>query len=182
MNIKINHIWIFIWTLTFIIGLRINCIDTLGNKGINIIQNEYYRFFSGLLVHGNLIHLIVNIITLYFSVNYLYEQQIDQIKLLVFSIIVGIGSNIIFSMIYRNSTSVGGSPIIFAMFGLILALQIMNKNVERFTLETLQTRWLLGYAILGNIPFFSKNISAFVIHFTAFMMAFVLGCIGIKLL
>ena len=46
MTIKINHIWIFIWILTFIIGLRINCIDTLGNKGINIIQNEYYRFFQ----------------------------------------------------------------------------------------------------------------------------------------
>ena len=180
MAFRMNHIWIFVWILVFLIGLKVDCTELLGNKGINTIQNEYYRFFSGLLVHVNWFHLLINIISLYFIVNFL-DGQIEPIKLLVFSVVVGTVTCVIFSMIYRECICIGGSPIVFAMLGLMLILQITNKRVERFTLDSFETRWLFGYAILGNIPVFSKNISTFVIHFISFAIALVLGYIGIKL-
>ena len=88
---------------------------------------------------------------------------------------------IIFSMIYRESVSVGGSPIIFAMLGLLIAFQLQNKDVTRFTLETLQGKWIVGYAVLSNIPFFSGNISALLLHGISLLLAFLIGNIGLKL-
>lgn len=178
MSIKLNHIWIVVWILIFLVGMKINCTELLGNKGINTIQNEYYRFFTGLLVHVNFIHLIANSITLYLVVNFLYGQ-VSSIKILIFSFIVGILSNIFFSMIYRDSVSVGGSPIIFALLGLLIALQVKNKDLVIFSLDSLQGKWIVGYAILSNIPFFSGNISTLVIHVISFVIALILGYIGV---
>lgn len=180
MTFKKNHIWIFVWTLIFVMGFQVNCTEMLGNKGIHIINGEYYRFFTGLLVHVNFFHVLVNIIALYYTVNYL-SGQVSQIKLLLLSIIAAIAANVAFSVIYPDSLSIGGSPIIFAMLGLTLTLQIMKKDVERFRPNTVQTSWMLCYAILGNIPLFSGNISTLVIHLLAFGIAFLLGCLGIKL-
>lgn len=180
MSVKLNHIWIIVWIFIFLLGLKINFTDVLGNKGINIIQNEYYRFFTGLLLHVNIIHLLANVITIYFVVAFLFGQ-VNSLKLLLFSTVVGVFSNFLFSMIYRDSLSVGGSPIIFAMLGLLLVLQLLNKDIARFSLETLQAKWIIGYAILSNIPFFSGNISTFVLHIISFMIAVIFGFIGISL-
>lgn len=67
------------------------------------------------------------------------------------------------------------------MLGLDLTLQIMKKDIERLRPNTVETSWMLGYAILGNIPLFSGNISTLVIHLLAFGIAFLLGCIVVKL-
>lgn len=180
MNIRLNHIWIILWLIVFVLGTKMCTTNVLGNKGINTIGHEYYRFFTGLLVHVNVIHLVANIIALYFVVNFLFGQ-VSSLKLLVFSTVVGMFSNIIFSMIYRESVSVGGSPIIFAMLGLLIAFQLQNKDVTRFTLETLQGKWIVGYAVLSNIPFFSGNISALLLHGISLLLAFLIGNIGLKL-
>lgn len=177
---KVGHIWILLWAVVFIIGFKVNCTEMLGNKGLNVVQGQYYRFFTGLLVHVNLFHLMINAISVYYAVDFL-KGQVDTIKLLIFSAVAGTIANMIFSMIYRESTSVGGSPVVFAMLGLLLILQLLDKNVERFVLDSFQTRWLLGVAILGNIPVFSKNISTLVIHFISFAIAVVLGYIGVTL-
>ena len=177
---RIEHAWILLWIVVFVIGFKVNCTEALGNKGINVIQGEWYRFFTGLLVHVNLFHLLINVISVYCAVDF-PKGQVDTIKLLIFSVVVACVANFTFSLIYKESTSIGGSPVVFAMLGLMFILQLMNKNVERFILDSFQTRWILGYAILGNVPVFSKNISTFVIHFIAFAIAVILGCIGIKL-
>jgi len=177
---RIEHVWILLWIVVFVIGFKVNCTEALGNKGINVIQGEWYRFFTGLLVHVNLFHLLINVISVYCAVDFL-KGQVDTIKLLIFSAVAACVANFTFSLIYKESTSIGGSPVIFAMLGLMLILQLMDKNVERFVLDSFQTRWLLGVAILGNIPVFSKNISTFVIHFISFVIAVVLGYIGMTL-
>lgn len=179
MNFRLNHIWLILWIVVFVLSSRINITEILANKGINIIENEYYRFFTGLFVHVNVLHLVANVVTLYFVVDFLYGQ-VDSMKLLVFSAMVGIISNFIFSMIYRDSVSVGGSPIIFAMLGLIIALQLQSIDVDRITLDTFQGKWILVYVILSNIPFFSRNISTLVIHGISLIISFIIVSFGIK--
>ncbi len=180
MNFRLNHIWIILWVVIFVLGTKMNTTDILANKGINIIEKEYYRFFTGLLTHVNIVHLVANIVALYFTVDFLYGQ-VNTFKLLAFSVLAGTMSNYIFSMIYRDSVSVGGSPIIFAMIGLLIALQLQNKDVVRFTLETLQGKWIVGYVILSNIPFFSGNVSTLVVHGISLILAFLISSIGLKL-
>ena len=180
MTFRKNHIWILIWGIVYLIGSQIDCTELLGNKGIHVIDGEYYRFFTGLLVHVNLLHVLLNMIALYYTVNYL-SDLISQLKLFILSVFAAIAANILFSVIYPDSLSVGGSPLIFAMLGLTLTFQLLRKDGKRFTLNTSQTCWMLGYAILGNIPIFSGNISTLVIHLLAFILAFLLGCMGVKL-
>ena len=155
-----GHIWLIIWIIVYFMSFFLDCTELLGNKGMDIIQGEYYRFFTALLVHVNLLHLVVNI--------------------LILSGIAATIANLLFSLIYPGSVSIGGSPVIYAMLGITLALHLLKKNMDRFNPNTVQTRWMLGYGILGNIPIFSGNISTLVIHLTAFVVAFALGSIVIK--
>ncbi len=177
MSFRLNHIWIVLWVVIFVLGTRMNTTDILANKGINVIENEYYRFFTGLLAHANIVHLIANVVALYFIVDFLFGQ-VKSLNLLAFSVVVGILSNFIFSMIYRDSVSVGGSPIIFAMLGLLIALQLQNRDVVRFPLESLQGKWIVGYTVLSNIPFFSGNISTLLLHGISLIIAFLIASVG----
>ena len=179
MNLKLNYIWIILWCVIFVLGIKFNVSDVLANKGIYVIENQYYRFFTGLLVHANIVHLVANMVVLYFIVDFL-DGQINSLKLFVFSIVVGTLSNFIFSMIYQESVSVGGSPIIFAMLGLLIALQLQSKEVVRFTLESLQGKWIVGYAILSNIPFISGNSSTLLIHGISLILAFLISSVSLK--
>lgn len=179
MKLRLNHIWLIVWIVIFVFGTKMNATDILANKGINIIGNEYYRFFTGLFAHVNVLHLVANVVALYFVVDFLYGK-VDSLKLLVFSVVVGTVSNYIFSIIYRDSVSVGGSPIIFAMIGLLIALQLPGKDVARFTLDTLQGKWIMAYAILSNVPFFSGNLSALLMHGVSLSLAFLIASVGIR--
>ena len=151
----------------------------LCNEGMNIINREYYRFFTDLLLHVNWIHLLVNVISVYFVVMYL-DDKIKPESLILFSIIVAVVSSIVFSMIYPNAISMGGSPIIFAFIGLIVSMQLLGKDIEKFQLRTWYGNWTVGYAVLANIPLFSSNISTLVIHLITLLIGMIIGSLCIK--
>lgn len=175
-----SWLWIGAWIASYILGIKMNCVEMLANRGMNVIENQYYRFFTGLLLHVNLFHLMVNVIAMYWVGTFL-NGQISEWKLLIFSIVSGSAGNIIFSICYPDSTSIGGSPVIFAMIGLICALQLLRADMTRFQFGTAYGEWIVGYAILGNIPIFSKNISTLVIHMISFGAAFLFGAICVKI-
>ena len=79
-----GHIWLIIWIIVYFMSFFLDCTELLGNKGMDIIQGEYYRFFTALLVHVNLLHLVVNILGLYYTAEYL-KERISAVKLLILS-------------------------------------------------------------------------------------------------
>lgn len=172
------YFWEILWGVFFLLGLRFDCIELLGNKGIHIIGNQYYRFFTGLLIHVNLFHTVINMCSLYW-VSVFLHGQIDGWKLLLFSTVTGTLTNILFSFIYPDSTSVGGSPVVFSLIGFIVILQFLRPDLPRFQTNTTYAAWIIGYGILGNLPVFSKNISTLVIHSIAFFIALVVGYLSI---
>ena len=175
-----TFIIIGIWIIFFIIGLNVNIIDKFANHGLNILENEYYRFVTGLFLHINFLHLLINIIAL-FWVGFFLEKQVGAINYFLFSILVGTISEIIFSLIYKDSISIGGSPIVFALIGLILVYQLFKPEVPKFCLGTWYGNWIIGYTILGNIPIFSYNISTLTIHVISLIVAFLIGYICVKI-
>lgn len=175
-----RNIWIIMWGIIYLLSFKVDCFKLLSSQGFNIIGNQYYRIFTGLLVHVNFFHLIINAVALYW-VLYFLNKKISDIKLLIFSIITGLLTNIIFSMLYPNSQSIGGSPIVFSLIALIVVLRVFKKDLPRFNLNTAYGQWIVGYAILSNIPIFSNNISTLIIHSIAFFVAFILGIIGMKM-
>lgn len=183
MNRFSNH-WfsvgmILLWFITWFIGLNHNLTSTFSTKGIASLNQEYYRFGTSLLLHSNFLHMLSNALALYFVGRYL-EMQIRPWNLLIFSIAVGVMTNMIFACIYKTSSSVGGSPIIFGLIGLIIALQITNSAECSFQPGTWYGNWITAYTILANVPFFSSSfISTLLIHGMALLAGVLLGCIGI---
>ncbi len=174
------HFWSVLWLVFFFLGMKTNLTEILGNKGLHVISNQYYRFFTGLLIHVNIFHMAINITALYWVNKFLQTQAIG-LRPLCFSVVTAIIANILFSAIYPESTSVGGSPVVFSLIGLIVIFQLFHPELPRFQVGTAYASWIIGYGILGNIPVFSKNISTFVIHALAILISLAFGYLCIKI-
>ena len=90
-----RNVWIIMWGTIYLASFKADCFHLLSNKGTNIIENQYYRFFTGLLVHVNCFHLIINAAALYW-VLYFLDGKINEIKLMIFSLVTGSLTNMIF--------------------------------------------------------------------------------------
>lgn len=170
---------IAVWLVVCIICQKIDLVSRFANRGLHIIGGEYYRFATTLFLHNNFLHVLANATALYFVGRYL-EPQISPVKLLVFSLLIGVITDALFAAIYKESVSIGGSPIVFALIGLIVAIQIMKMEYMKFQLGTWYGNWIIGYAILSNIPFFSTRFaSTLIIHGVSTVLGILLGCLGI---
>ena len=179
-----SYLIIALWLLVYLLCQKWNLTDRFSNMGIDCIGNQYYRFGTALLLHGNFLHVLANAAGLYFVGSYL-EPQVCSWKLLLFSVLIGMGTNALFSSIYRNAVSAGGSPVIFALIGLILALQMTQTDMFEFKLGSWYGNWILCYTLFANIPLFSTSfVSTLLIHAVPTVMGIVLGytCIVLKLL
>jgi len=177
---EMRYVWMATWLGFYLLGFKMNCVEALGNKGIHVIGNEYYRFFTGLLLHVNLFHLLINMVALYWVGDFL-KGQVGELKLLCFSAVAALLANVVFSFLYPECSSIGGSPVVFSLIGLIFILQLMRKDLPRLQLHSVHGSWIIGVAVLGNIPVFSKNISTLVIHMLALAAAMAMGFVGIKI-
>lgn len=174
MKIKTWQIWSAIWVLVFILDYIFHLSPSLENKGISVIEKQYYRFVTGLFLHANLFHLAVNLAGIYYTGTFLYGH-ISEIRLLIFVSVSAVITNALFSVLYPQCTSIGGSPVVFALIGVLFLLQLTNKQMPRLQMGTVHGSWILSYAVLGNIPVFSKNASTLVIHMLALGISMVFG-------
>ena len=179
-----SYLFIAIWLILYLLSQKFDLTSKLANTGMSGIGNGYYRFGTALLLHGNLLHVLWNAAGLYFADRCL-EPQIDPWKLLLFSLAIGIATEAIFAAVYRNAVSVGGSPMVFALIGLIVALQIARADQFAFRLGTPCTNWILCYAVFSNIPLFSTSLaSTLLIHGVPTVLGILLGyaCVLLKLM
>lgn len=176
---RVSMIWIILWIVIFLLDMIFELKGILCCKGIGILNTDYYRIFTGLLLHINLFHIVANVIAMYFVCQFL-NKKINNSILFVSSIIMGMLANFLFSVIRPKSYMVGGSPMIFALIGVIVILQWKRKDLPRFQLGTWYGNWIVGYAILGNIPFFSKDFSTFLVHILGFVVGLLFGLVMIK--
>lgn len=177
--VSTRNLWIVLWGAIYLVSWKVDCFLLFSNRGIQVIGNQYYRFLTGLFVHVNFFHFLINAVTVY-CVFYFLGGKINEIKLLVFSIVAGCLTNVVFSILYPNSESVGGSPVVFGLLALLAVLQICSPDLLRFRWKTIYGQWIIGYAVLSNIPIFSKDGSTLTIHLIAFLLAFLLGFVGRK--
>lgn len=99
----------------------------LGAKYNELIsKGEYYRFITSMFLHGGLLHLALNMYSLY-SVGPLVERIYGKIKYLSIYFISGITASI-FSYIFSDSVSIGASGAIFGLLGTTLIFAIKMRN------------------------------------------------------
>ena len=121
-------------------------IDALIKWGANarfltIAEGEWWRLFTCMFEHIGLIHLVVNMVSLY-MIGTLLEPVIGKWRFLSAFIVTGVGGSIASIIWNANVVSAGASGAIFGLFGLMLALlstNLIEKTVRNAILPNIGT-------------------------------------------
>lgn len=127
-------------------------VNTFANYYLYVKQGEFYRLFTSMFVHANIIHLICNMYAL-FVVGPLIEKYYGKLK---FTLIY-IGSGIIgslFSVVLTNNASIGASGAIFGLFGALLYFgykyrATLDGFLRSSIIPTLFVNLIIGFVIPG---------------------------------
>jgi rhomboid protease GluP len=95
------------------------------------INHEYYRLVTAMFIHGDVEHIVSNMIFLV-GLGQMLESAIGHVKFLLLYMFSGIGASVI-SMAYSYSSgdiysSVGASGAIFGLIGALFILVIVHNG------------------------------------------------------
>jgi len=171
-NLSVNTNLILLNIVTYItfyvlIALGVLTFDHIAIKPANIIEGKYiWTFLTSMFMHGNFLHLFVNMFSLFF-VGGLVQKILGSKRYLWFYLIAGVFASVFFvliSFILKNSDfnvfAVGASG---ALFGLIGLLVLLTPNLSVYLMfipipikmkyagpGILIVLWIISY--LGNVP------------------------------
>jgi rhomboid protease GluP len=104
-----------------------NVLVLLGAKVNNLItQGQYFRFVTCMFLHGGIVHLGVNMYSLY-AIGPMVEKVYGKVKYIAIYLISGICASI-FSYVFSTSVSIGASGAIFGLLGAVLVFAIKSKG------------------------------------------------------
>lgn len=99
----------------------------LGAKVNDLIaQGQYFRLVSCMFLHGGIVHLAVNMYSLY-AIGPMIEKAYGRAKYIAIYFIAGICSSML-SYVYSPSISIGASGAIFGLLGAVLVFAIKSKG------------------------------------------------------
>jgi membrane associated rhomboid family serine protease len=110
------------------------------------VNHEYWRLFSAMFLHANLLHILFNMWALYIAGSYL-EVLAGRTKYLLIYFISGFAGNILaYAIGPTNGSVVGASTAIFGLFGALFIYSVHNRNtVAGMALRS------MGFVILINL-------------------------------
>ncbi|WP_053955393.1 rhomboid family intramembrane serine protease [Inediibacterium massiliense] len=144
-------------------------------KDAVLIKREYWRVITASFFHGGIIHILANIIGLY-CVGRLLEREIGSVGLNSIFIIGNIITNILFMVTYSFESSIGGSPGIYALIGVVLILCFKEKKLLETYLHNRELDSLIVYFIAGNF----KGLDALFVHSVGFSTGIIISMLCSK--
>lgn len=145
---------IFINVIVYLLSLvdYNGILNNFANYYLYVQNGEYYRLFTSMFVHANILHLVSNMYALY-VVGPIIEKYYGKGKFLL----IYFGSGIIgslFSVVLTNYASVGASGAIFGLFGALLYFgykyrATLDGFLRSSIIPTLLVNLLLGFMIPG---------------------------------
>jgi len=139
----------------------------------NVIdQNEIWRLFTSMFMHGDLNHLISNMFGLLIFGTYI-EQSFSKIKYLFIYIISGLIGNLFTLLLYPgNVISYGASGAIFGIIGVVAVIIYIEGDKFFLLLATLYLLYFIASSFAPGINLWahlfglgSGSIFALVNHF-----------------
>ncbi|MBR3363022.1 MAG: rhomboid family intramembrane serine protease [Bacilli bacterium] len=103
-----------LYFLTTFLGL----VDNFAVNRFFVLNGEYYRLFTGMFLHANIVHLLFNMYALYVIGSQL-EGFLGRYKYLAVYLLSGLGGSVL-SIFFSNGFSVGASGAIFGLLGSLL--------------------------------------------------------------
>lgn len=119
----VTYTLIAINVIIFAIGIVLNLSDTLinlfANYGPLVVSGEYYRLFTSMFLHANIVHLLFNMYALYLLGSQA-EGFFGKVKFLLIYILSGISGSLLSILLNQGIASVGASGAIFGILGALL--------------------------------------------------------------
>lgn len=110
---------ILFYIIPVLFGEYNHVINLLCTHGPSIRAGQYYRLFTGMFVHGGLMHLALNCYSLY-VIGTQMESFLGKIKYLIIYIVSGLAGALLSMTFSGNVASVGASGAIFGLLGSML--------------------------------------------------------------
>ncbi|OBR95957.1 rhomboid protease GluP [Clostridium ragsdalei P11] len=129
----------------------VNVLVFMGAKVNSLIASgQYYRLFTCMFLHAGIVHLGVNMYSLYIMGSFV-EKVYGKVKYIVLYLISGLVSSV-FSFMFSSSISVGASGAIFGLLGaaLVFAIKMKHKIGKEFLMNVLSiivVNLIIGFSI-----------------------------------
>ena len=155
-------ICIIVYLISFLrYGIEMNALEGIEFGGYNPIYvyafNEYYRIITSQFIHFGLMHLLMNVYSLY-GIGSFIESAFSRKNFMIItisSLLATTGIPYILFLIngFEANTVCGGiSGLVFGMIGSLGALAIIYKNIFMRVFKQLSTNLILMLVISFLIP------------------------------
>ncbi|XP_047306691.1 RHOMBOID-like protein 2 [Impatiens glandulifera] len=123
----------------------------LGGLEWNMVVNghQWWRMFAAIWLHAGVIHLFVNMLSL-FLIGIRLEQQFGFMRIGAIYLLSGLSGNILSLLFLQNGISVGASGALFGLIGAMLSELLTNWTVYT---RKLCAMLLLLSMIIGELVF-----------------------------
>jgi rhomboid protease GluP len=125
------------------------------NSGARVRDGEVWRVVTACLLHGNLLHLVMNATSLW-PVGAVVERWIGRPAMIVVLFASGAGGHLASALVGRSPVSVGISGAVFGLLGVLLVSSIRFRGQTTGGLKVRLSSWLfllITNALLSLIPF-----------------------------
>jgi Uncharacterized membrane protein (homolog of Drosophila rhomboid) len=150
--------------------------DLLGwgaNYGPSVKNGEWWRLLSSIFLHGGIMHVLVNMVGLFY-VGVFLEPLLGWKRYLSFYLLTGILASIASVWWYDATISVGASGSIFGLFGIFFAFLLTKIYPPDFTKPFLiSTSVFIGFNLLMGLAGGIDNAA----HIGGLLSGFILGII-----
>jgi len=92
-----------------------------------VLKGEWYRVFTAMFLHGGLMHIVMNMFSLYI-IGKAVELHFSKISYIMIYILSGIFGSLVSLYIHSNNIGVGASGAIFGLFGAIIGFFLYHKD------------------------------------------------------
>ncbi|MBO9632698.1 MAG: rhomboid family intramembrane serine protease [Chitinophagaceae bacterium] len=123
------------------------------NRMYTVGRGEWWRIFTAIFVHYGVVHLLMNMVSLY-AIGLMLEPFIGKWRFLAAFLVTGVGGSNASLFWNDNAVSAGASGSIFGLFGLLLALlttNLIEKSIRNSLLPNII--WVVAINLfLGILP------------------------------
>lgn len=165
--------WIFLDNFNFVVYDGRNLFNWGANYGPFLRDGEWWRFFTHLFLSGSLVHLLVNMVGLYY-IGILLEPLLGAIKYMLVLVLTGILASLASMGWYHAAVSVGMSGAVFGLYGVFLVLLLKKVYLQKLT-----TWFLVAAAVFVSFNLVMGFVGAAdnVAHIGGFLSGCVIGLI-----
>ena len=170
-------ILVFVFIILFVITSNNELIfNKLASCDLQYMQNEYYRWFTAILLHFNFSHIFFNSLAL-IAVGSLISPFIGKCKTAFIFFICGALAEVIYSFIVTNSVVVYGAGSSGGIFALIATLMVCYLRFP----AAFPSKWYRVDVIIVVAFFFlaNDNIGSFLTHIFGFTIGIIIAFIMI---